>query len=263
MPKRNVLPAYSVSVADRTFFCALCRDAMQKARGSGEGGIGTLGEKRLHAVIKRFVCPNEDYHEVGVLGTRYVADVRMGNDIYEVQTGAFYPMRKKIDHYLGNTDCTVTVIHPMAAQKWVTWLDPQSGETSPRTRSPKHESAMELLPELYALLPHLGNTRLRFRLLFLEVEDFRLLDGWSRDRKRGSNRYERVPLDLLGIMDLSSAEDFRNLLPKTLPSPFTVKDFSRVTGLRGRRAYSAVHALEAMGVISSTEPIGRAMAFVW
>ncbi len=263
MPKIKQAPAYSVSPADRTYFRSLCRDAMQKARQSGEGGIGTLGEKRLHAVIKRFICPNEDYHEVGILGTRYVADVCMGNDIYEVQTGSFYPMRKKIDHYLTSTEHTVTVVHPIAAEKWVTWLDPQTGETTPRKKSPKHERALDLFPELYSLLPHLGDPRLSFRLLFLEVEDFRLLDGWSRDRKKGSNRYERVPLELLGVMDIATPADFRALLPATLPSPFAVKDFSRVTGLRGRRAYSAVHSLEALGVITPTAPIARAMTFIW
>ena len=50
-------------------------------------------------------------------------------------------------------------------------------------------------------------------------------------------------------------------LPADLPSPFTVKDFSQKTGLRGRDAYSAVHVLEKLNLIVATEPIGRAMAF--
>ena len=89
-----------------------------------------------------------------------------------------------------------------------------------------------------------------------------MLDGWSRDRKRGSNRYERIPLDLLGEEEFTSPTDFARLLPQALPSPFTVKDFSRAVGLRGRKAYSAVHALQALGLIEQTENIGRSMGFI-
>lgn len=259
--KKEPSPSVTVSPADRTYFCALCKDAMLRRRTEGDGGFGTLAEKRLHAVIKHYICPNEDYHEVGLKNTRYLSDVRIGNDIYEVQTGAFYPMRKKIAYYLEKTDCTVTVVHPIAVNKWVCWVDPQTKEISERKKSPKHEGALDLLPELYCLLPHLRNPRLRFRLLFLEVQDFRMLDGWSRDRKRGSNRYERIPLDLLGDVEYRIPQDLKALLPSTLPSPFTVKEFSKQTGLKSRRAYSAVHALEAAGVIGQAEPVGRAMTF--
>ena len=234
---------------------------MRERRVQGESGIGTLAEKRLHAIIKSYLCEDEDLHEVGVQDTRYVSDVRIGNDVYEVQTGSFYPMRKKIAHYLDKTDCTVTVVHPILVKKWVSWVDPVTHEVTERKRSPKREGTVDLLPELYCLIPHLGNPRLRFRLLMLEVQDFRLLDGWSRNRKRGSNRYERIPLDLLGEEDFETIDDFRQFLPLSLPDCFTVKEFARHTGLRGRDAYSAVHVLDAMGLIEPTAPIGRAMAF--
>ncbi len=253
--------SYQASRASRARFLRICREVMQQEAHTADGGIGTLGEKRMHLILKRYLTPDEDLHEVGVRNTRYVSDVRIGNDIYEVQTGAFYPMRRKIAHYLEKTDCTVTVVHPIIVDKWVTWVDPKTGDLSPRKKSPKHASPISLLPQLYSLLPHLGSPRLRFRLLMITAEDFRLLDGWSRDRKRGSNRYERIPLELLGELEFSSPTDLAGLIPQELPSPFTVKDFMHHAGLRGRDAYSAVHVLEALGLITPTDPIGRAMAF--
>ena len=193
-------------------FNRLCREILVSGHTSGEAGIGTLAEKRLHAVIKRYLCEDEDCHEVGVLNTRFVSDVRIGNEIYEVQTGSFYPMKKKIAHYLEKTDCTVTVVHPIPAVKWISWIDPKTHEITSRARSPKRGRAEDLLPELYHLLPHLGDPRLRFRVLLLEAEDFRLLCGWSRDRKRGSERYERIPLALLGDLEFNSPADFAALL---------------------------------------------------
>lgn len=252
---------YCVDEARKARFDRLCREAASAPRMNGEEGIGTLGEKRMHAIIKRYLCEDHACHEVGVLNTGYVSDVRIGNDVYEVQTGAFYPMKKKIAHYLENTDCTVTVVHPISVERFVTWVDAKTGEMTPRKRSPKRERAIHLLPELYCFLPYLGNERLRFRLLMIEEEDFRTLTGRKDNRKHGARLYERMPLSLLGEIEFSSPADFSAFLPDDLPSPFTVKDFSQKTGLRGRDAYSAVHVLEKIGLITKTEPIGRAMAF--
>lgn len=252
---------YSVKNAHKARFDRLCREAASAPRGNGDEGIGTLGEKRMHAIIKRYLCEDHACHEVGVLDTGYVSDVRIGNDIYEVQTGAFYPMKKKIAHYVEKTDCTITVVHPISVTRWVTWVDAKTGETTPRKKSPKRERAIHLLPELYCLLPYLGNDRLRFRLLMIEEEDFRTLSGRRDNRKRGARLYERMPLSLLGEIEFCSPADFAVFLPADLPSPFVVKDFSQKTGLRGRDAYSAVHVLEKLGLITKTEPRGRAMAF--
>lgn len=265
MPSKKKQPqptAYTVAPAHRARFCRLCEAAMLERRANGDAGIGTLAEKRLHAIIKRYLCEDEDLHEVGVLNTRYVSDVRIGNDVYEVQTGPFYPMRKKIAYYLEKTDCTVTIVHPIIVNKWISWVDPATREISERKKSPKHEETKDLLAQLYCLIPHLGNPRLRFRLLMLEAQDFRMLTGRSRDRKHyGAERYERIPLDLLGEEDFTSFEDFKQFIPDDLPTHFTVKDFTRHTGIRGRDAYSAVRVLTALGLVSPAESIGRAMAF--
>lgn len=250
-----------VFAAHRTRFSRLCKEISTKPLLSGNAGIGTLAEKRMHAILKRYICEDPDLQEVGVLNTRYVSDVRIGNEVYEIQTGAFYPMRKKIAYYLEHTDCTVTIVHPICVNKFVCWVDPDTQEISARKQSPKHEQANAVLPELYCLLPYLKHPRLNIHLLLLEVQEFRLLNGWSRDRKKGSARYERIPLALLGELFLSTPETFRRLLPSSLPQRFTVKDFSVQTRLRGRDAYSAVRVLEALGLILPAPPVGRAMAF--
>jgi hypothetical protein len=247
----------------KAYFDRLCEEVLLRSNlPSDDGGIGTLGEKRMHALIKRFLCPNEAFHESPMEGTRYVADIRVGKDVTEVQTGAFYPMRKKIAYYLEKTDCRVTVVHPIPAVKWISWIDPVTYDVSPPKRSPKKGTVLDLLPELYALLPSLGSDRLAFRVLLLEVQDFRWKNGYSRDKKRGSERYERLPVALLGDVSLKTPQDVAALLPDVLrEAPFTVKQFSAATRLLGRDAYSAVHALEALGVLTRTTSDGRAMTF--
>lgn len=247
--------------ARRARFRRIAEAALRERHVQGLAGFGTLQEKRLHAVVKKYLCENEDYHEVGVRDTRYVADVRVGNDIYEVQTGDFYPLKAKIGYYLAETDCSVTVVHPLAAERAVAWVDPESGTVTKPRKIGYRSRAEELLPELYPLLPYLNHPRLRFRLLMLSVEDFRLLNGWSADRKRGSCRYERIPVDLTDDLTFANPDDYRRFLPAELSSPFRVAEFSKRTRLRGRDAYSAVRVLAALGVVRPAAPIGRAMAF--
>lgn len=45
-------------------------------------GFGTLQEKTVHAVMKLYYEPNEDYHEVPIEG--YIADIYTGERIIEI-----------------------------------------------------------------------------------------------------------------------------------------------------------------------------------
>ncbi len=242
-------------------FGRIAEEMARERHVQGSAGFGTLQEKRLHAALKRYLCEDTDYHEVGFANSRYVADVRVDDEIYEVQTGSFYPMKKKIEYYLSQTECTVTVVHPLAVERTLCWINPETGDVSKPRKVGYRSREIELLPELYPFLSLLGNDRLRFRLLLLSVQDFRLLNGWSADRKKGSGRYERVPLKLLDDRLFSSPEDYREFLPEGMVSPFKVSDFSKAARLRGRDSYSAVRVLEALGLVCKSEPIGRAMAF--
>lgn len=253
--------ASAVSSEDRTRFAALCRDAMLSHHEKGTDGIGTLAEKRMHVILKKYVCPNKDFYEIPLEGTRYVSDVRIGSEIYEIQTGSLFPMKKKIGYYLAHTDCTVTVVHPLVTDKWVVWVDPLTKSVCEKVRSPKHEREEDLLPALYPLLPYLQNERLRFRFLLIEAIDFKILSKGTKSRKRGAQKYERIPLSLKGEVCVSSHTDLSRFVPDALPDPFTVKEFSALTKIRGSDAYSAVRVLAALGVLTEGEKRGRAMTF--
>jgi len=240
-------------------FDRLCRDAMLARPDSGEG-IGTLGEKRMHAIIKQFLCADPACQEVRLDGTRFVSDIRIGREIWEVQTGSFFPMQKKIAYYMERTDCTVTVVHPVAVKRQTVWIDPATREIAHRTRPTVAGRDRDLLAELFPLRDLFPHPRLSFHLLYIEAVDFRILSPRGT-RGRGARRYERIPTALLGEESFCEARDFVRFLPDTLPAHFTVKDFSAATGIRGVDAYSAVRVLCSLGLIEEAAPIGRAMAF--
>ena len=250
------LPLGAVDLpARQARFSRICQDALRHRHEQGLAGVGTLGEKRLHAVLKRYLTENEDDHEVGFPDRQFVADVAVNGAIYEVQTGSLAPLREKIAYYLAATDCTVTVVHPVAAVRRVSWIDPLDGSVTPPRRV-AGERACDLLPALYPLIPYLPEPRFRVRLLLVEAHDFRLLDH-QKSRRAGRRRgakHDRVPVALLDDLSLSLPKDFLSLLSAPLPeSPFPVKALASRFGFRGVDSYSAVRVLCALGLIRQVQ----------
>ena len=228
--------------------------------------IGLLAEKRLHSTLKRWITEDERCHEVKITGRgekkrRFVADILTPEgEIFEVQTGKLYPMLKKIDFYMTETEYPVTVLHPLFREKWISWLNVETGEAAARKKSPLHENPLHALAELKPFLPYLENGRFRLCLPSLEVEEYRLLDGWGKKGKRGSHRYELIPLALLDTLWLKTHEDYAAQFPKDarLAVPFTAKTFAHITHLRGYDPYNVLAVFEGLGVIEKCGTKGRA-----
>lgn len=208
-------------------------------------GIGTLKERSLHAVLKYWFAPSDDWHEQKV--GRYVADVFDGEQIVEIQTGSTHRLRPKLDDFLPTHP--VTVVLPLVRRKTLAWIDPASGESGKPRRSPKTGRFSDALPALYPFLDRLEHPHLTIALVLLDVADYRLQDGWGNDGKRGSHRVERVPTALGETLLLRSAADLRLLLPEGLPDPFTSADLSRLLRMRGRKLSSAISVLYKSGNI--------------
>jgi len=227
-------------------FAILCGE-----RAPARGGIGTLGEKTLHAVVKEFFEPDAEAHEVRV--GPYVADIVGEGGIVEIQTGNFDRLRPKLSAFLEVSQ--VTVVLPLTHFKWLIWVDPESGDVTPRRKSPRAGGYPDAMNELERIKPSLQHPNLRLTLLLVDLEEYRLRDGWSRDKKRGSHRYERIPLALAGRLDLRSVEAWRSpraqaaFFPEGLPSPFTSKDYAKAARLHINAAQTALRVLAHMGSV--------------
>ena len=89
------------------------------------------------------------------------------------------------------------------------------------------------------------------------MDEYRLLDGWSRDRKRGSHRYELIPEKLLDVHRLTTPTDYAALLPE-LPPHFTAKEFGQRTHLRGYDLYFVLAVFESLSLLQKDGKEGRA-----
>ncbi len=211
--------------------------------------IGTYKEKKLHIILKKYFEEDSRYHEVKVNG--FIADVCRDGEIIEIETSGFSGLGPKLEAYL--PDYRVTLVHPLSAKKYVSWIDPETSEISPRKKSPKKETVYDTLFELVRILPYVNHENLTVASPMLEIDEYRMLDGWSRDRKRGSNRYERVPVDLIDMVTLHTDEDFRRQIPEILDEKFTAKEFCKAAKVSERIGRGVMKVLENRGVLEKTE----------
>lgn len=219
--------------------------------------IGTYGERALHAALKRLIEPDESLHERPYHGC--VVDVLRPDGVFEVQTRAFDRLRGKLGRLLPDT--AVTVVYPAVQQKWLVWVDPDTGETTKRRRSPKTGTPLAVCYELYKLRPLLPDPNLTLWIVPADVEEYRSLTGWSRDRKRGSTRLERLPVAFGEPLVLRTAADYRRLLPEGLGEPFTTAALSACGRVSPACAQRAAAVLLQLGAIERCGKRGNAYLY--
>ena len=209
-------------------------------------GIGTLAEKTMHAVLKNYYAPDEDMHEIPI--ENYVADIYTGAEIIEIQTRSMDRMRKKLEAF--QPLYPVTIVYPIPREKWLYWIDEKTGEVSQKRKSPKKGNPYLAFIELYKIRPFLPNPNLRLRLDLIDMEEYRLLNGWSRDKKKGSERYDRIPTQFFEEVCIDCIRDYMQLIPYELPEQFTVKDFAKYAKIPVRLAGTVLLIFYDLGLVS-------------
>ena len=270
---------FQLSSSDTTRFRRIVLDLLSEAckiTDEEYGGIGTLGEKQMHAAIKRFICPDESCHEIKIDGSplcisqndsdednkkkkrRFVADVMKDGIIYEIQTGSFAPLKEKIKWILDNTSYNLVVIHPIIETKWINYINEKSREVDSRVRSPQKGSYRDLAEELYYVEEFITNPRFSIVLLVMEAEQYKKKSSKKRPKYE---KYELIPVSLLRAQVFKSLEDYAIFIPEGLPETFSVKTYSSLSNIRGRNAYSIVKTLVRLGLLEEAGKLGRATAY--
>lgn len=244
-----------VTNEDKEQFHKICEKIIHQER--ERLGIGTLSEKTVHAVLKNYLVPKPAYHEQKCEG--YVADIFYEGEIIEIQTANFNTLRRKLEVFLEKYE--VTICYPIPATKWLYWIDEETGELTPKRKSSKRGSYYEVFKELYKIKNYLKHPRLHIRLLLMDVEEYRLLNGWSHDKKKGSTRYDRIPIDLVEDMEINSVEDYQKLIPDSLPEEFTSEDYRRATKLTLKRAQTALNVLTHLNTVERMGKRGRSLLY--
>ncbi len=216
-------------------------------------GIGTLSEKTVHAILKRYYAPDEDMHEIPI--ENFVADIYTGKEIVEIQTRQFDKMREKLAVFLKLYP--VTVVYPIPREKWLIWIDEESGALSNPHKSPVKGSAYMAFAELYKIKMFLKEPNLHFKFVLLDMEEYRLLNGWSRDKKRGSRRYDRLPFRLVEEIAVDCPKDYMQFIPYDLEEPFTSAQFAKAAHIKSPLARTVLNILTYLDCVERTGKEGN------
>jgi hypothetical protein len=234
------------------FDAARERVIVHERTGAGNG-IGTLGEKTLHAVVKLYLEPDPAKHERKI--GSFVADIFTGERIYEIQTRQFGKLYAKLETFL--KQYPVTVVYPIQARKWLYWVDPDDGAISGPRLSPRRGRVYDVFPELYRIKPLLLNPNLSLLILQIDLDEYRILDGWSHNRKKGSHRENRVPRHLDAELLLSGPSAYTLLVPANLPETFSSSDFADAALISKTQARIALNILSYLDAVCLCGKCGR------
>lgn len=219
-------------------------------------GIGTLAEKSLHAILKLYYAPDQEMQEIPI--DRFVADIFTGTEIIEIQTRQFNKMRDKLSSFLKLYP--VTIVYPIPRYKWLIWIDEECGELSKPHKSPVNGNVYQAFVELYKIKMFLKDPNLRLKLVFLDMEEYRLLNGWSRDKKRGSHRYDRVPSQLVSEVSINEPKDYMQFIPPDLEQ-FTSKEFAKSAHINVRLAQLVLNILFHMECVEKQGKEGNSILY--
>ena len=223
-------------------------------------GIGTYGEKTVHAVLKNYFEPYSDGHEQKIGG--YVADIVGEDGIIEIQTAGFEKLRKKLEAFLSVS--RVTVVHPIPRQKWIIPIDTETGAHGSKRKSPKKGTPYEIFTELYKIKPFLSHENFRLCIVMLDVEEYRRppeTEGLKRGRRRGYVRYDRIPVELAEEIHIDCLSDWGYFIPDGLPAEFTSRDFGTLSGVGAKYASFVLNILSAANAVKIVGKSGRSYLY--
>jgi hypothetical protein len=225
---------------------------------SNKAIIGTLKEKTLHAALKHYFEPDETLHEIKIGG--FVADIYdcEKNEIIEIQTRSFEKLRKKLSHFLEIAD--VTVVFPIARTKWLIWVDEKTGEAKPKRKSPKKGSIYDCFYELYKIKAFLNHPNFALCLVLVDLEETRFLNGWSKDKKKGSTRCDRIPVEIAEEICFKKTQDYLKFIPEisqNLPEKFTTRDYAKSVKTHLSNSQTALNILHHIGAVDRVGKSGN------
>lgn len=210
-----------------------------------------MAEKSLHLALKMWYAQPGDEFEVPVAG--YLIDlVRADGSLVEIQTRSFASIKPKLTALLPHYP--VTLVHPIAAQRWLTVLDAGAQTVLSRRKSPKRGTFFNVFKELVYIADLLAHPHLTLEVVLIHDEEVQRDDGQGSWRRRRRSIYDRLLLEVVGRQALCGVGDYAALLPYQPDDTFTTAHLATHLGVTRSLAGKMTYCLRQMAVI---EQVGK------
>ena len=95
----------------------------------------------------------------------------------------------------------------------------------------------------------------------MDMEEYRMLDGYGKDKKKGATKCDKFPLSLVAEYDIEMPKDYMMLLPAELPERFTSVEFAKHAKISPALARTALLLLTELGILLRTDKKGKAFVY--
>lgn len=214
--------------------------------------IGTLAEKSLHAGLKSWLAQPGDGIEVQVDG--FFIDIVRGELLVEIQTRNFSAMKRKLRKLLPKHP--VLLVHAIPQEKWIVRETAVSAPIS-RRKSPKRGRVIDIFRELVHIPHLLPHPHLTIAVLLTQQEEILRDDGQGSWRRKRWSLADRRLLDVVVEHRFAQPVDFLDILPDSLPQPFTTDDLAETAVITRNLAQRTAYTLNHAGVITEVGKQGK------
>ena len=184
--------------------------------------IGELNEGPLHAALKATYVANGGEAEVAMDG--FVADAVRGGVVYEIQTGSFSGLGRKLAHLIQTH--RVVLVHPIAETSIMFKQPVEPGDKVTRRKVPKRGKLIDIVAEL-VYIPHLlAHPNFSVEVVLTHEHQMRRYDPDKRRGRGGWRIEERSLVDILESKRIAAPLDLLDFLCADLPEPFTTRDLA-------------------------------------
>lgn len=207
--------------------------------------IGTLSEKSVHSYIKDYISKEGQETKVG----NYIADIKLDNTIYEIQTAQYKNLVNKLNYYIEH-NFDIVVIMPIIQHKVIYWLDPDTDCIESTSKSSHTGVIQDHFKDLYWIQDYIAKNQIKLWLFLIDVCDYRYLDGYGTNCKKRATKIDKVPTKINNIIKINSVSDMKIFIPSTLDKEFDSIQFKKHSHSNSKYTGSGLKILRELGVIS-------------
>jgi hypothetical protein len=220
-------------------------------------GIGIQNESSLHFALKMLYKQFDQNVEEKV--ESYIVDV-VGKDILiEIQTKNFSAISKKLRVLLKKYK--IKLVHPIAEEKWITYVDKETGEILSKRKSPKKGSIYDLFYELVRVPDIFISKNLSIDVLLIREEEIRCNDGLGSWRRKGVSIIDRRLINVIRKIELLDSKDLLTLIPENLEQHFSNKGLAACCKIPIGKAQKMTYCLKKMSLINQVGKKGNELLF--
>ncbi|MCP5101170.1 MAG: hypothetical protein GY943_36955, partial [Chloroflexi bacterium] len=175
--------------------------------------------------------------------------------LIEIQTGNFSAMKRKLNKLLPTYP--VWLLHPIAQEKWIVRETAVSTPIS-RRKSPKRGQPLDIFRELIRIPQLVSHPNLTISVIMTQQEEVLRDDGQGSWRRKRWSLHDHRLLDVVDIHTFTTPSDWLQLLPDSLPTPFTTTDLMEAAKIRRNLAQRMTYTLRHAELIRLVGKKGKA-----